>query len=422
MTRVVIVGASLAGVRCATALRAHGLAGEVVLVGDESYAPYDRPPLSKAVLAGRLGTDRLWLPAPSGADTRWLLGAPATALAPGAVLLADGRSVGYDRLVIATGVRARRPAWAGPDVHLLRGIGDAERLRSALTPARRVLVVGGGFTGCEVASSCRDRGLEVTLVHRGPAPLSGALGTAVGSAIADRQRARGTDVRTGVTVVALGPDGAGGSVATLSDGSRVAADVVVAATGSEPNTSWLDGAGLAAGPDGVDCAPTCHALDPAGEPLPDVFAIGDVARWEHPLFGAGPMRLEHWGNAVATADTAARGIVGSARPCAALPAFWSDQFGMNVKSVGLPHIADSIVLTQGSFVPTATGRRDPFVVVYGRAGVTVGAVAVNSPRVLDGYAALVAERAPFPPPIGAGDAPASAEVLPFHPVPAFARA
>ncbi|GAA4837989.1 FAD-dependent oxidoreductase [Saccharopolyspora rosea] len=405
--RIVVVGASLAGWSAANALRGEGFTGRLTLIGDEACEPYDRPPLSKAVLSGRLGADQLWLPRVDG-DVEWLLGTAATGLDVRAreVVLADGRRVGFDRLLVATGTRAR--PWPNPaerglaGVRVLRDRDDAARLRSALAARpRRVLVVGGGFTGSEVASSCRELGLDVTLVHRGPAPLSGAIGGAVGAVFADVQRDAGVDVRLGTTVAALDGDDVGRvRRARLSDGDVLDVDLVVAALGSVRNTEWLAGSGVAADERGVRCDAACRVLDPRGAVVDGVFAAGDVARWPHPLHDGGLVSLEHWGNAVEQGATAAHNAVhAETRAHTALPAFWSDQFGLNVKSVGLPSLADEVMITQGS-----PADRE-FVAAYGRGGRLVGALAVDSPRVLDGYAALIEARAPFPPVLNAPDAP-----------------
>ncbi|WP_338043402.1 NAD(P)/FAD-dependent oxidoreductase, partial [Nonomuraea lactucae] len=215
--RVVIVGASLAGARAAAVLRREGFTGSLTMIGDEPHPPYDRPPLSKRILSGEVPAEHTLLPRlreEIGAE--WLLGTAATGLdlAAKRVRLADGREVAFDRVLIATGTRAR--PWpheaeaALEGVHVLRTMEDSARLRTALADRPgRVLVIGAGFTGSEVASACRDLDLPVTVVERGKAPLVGALGAVIGAVAADLQRAAGVDLRCGVTVSALEGDGAG---------------------------------------------------------------------------------------------------------------------------------------------------------------------------------------------------------------------
>ncbi|MGG7569967.1 NAD(P)/FAD-dependent oxidoreductase [Streptomyces sirii] len=408
--RIVVVGASLAGLRAAEALRDEGFTGELTLIGDEPHPPYDRPPLSKAVLSGWLPTDRTLLPRVRDIAARWLLGTPATGLdlRERRVMLADGRQVDYDRLLIATGTRARpwpeRQGGTLHGVHTLRTRDDADRLRAALAPGpERVLVVGAGFTGGEVASSCRDLGLDVTVTQRSKTPLASALGGVVGAAAARWYRDAGVDLRLHTTVHALEGDAHGRlRRAVLSDGTVVPTEVAVVAAGALANTEWLAGSGLAVDARGVVCDEACRALTDDGTPMPDVFVAGDVARWPHPLHPGQLLRLDHWDNAVAQARTAAHNMThetGDHRSHQPLPAFWSNQFQVNLKCVGLPAVADQVVVTQGSL----DQRR--FVAAYGRRGRLVAAVAVDSPRVLDGYAALIEARASFPPALNATDGP-----------------
>ncbi|MEU4849321.1 NAD(P)/FAD-dependent oxidoreductase [Streptomyces gilvosporeus] len=414
--RIVVVGASLAGLRAAEALRDEGFTGELTLIGDEPYAPYDRPPLSKAVLSGWLTSDHTELPRLRDIDARWLLGTRADGLDTRSrtVTLADGRQVGYDRLLIATGTRSRPwPTERGGalhGVHLLRSRDDADRLRAALAAGpQRVLVIGAGFTGGEVASVCRDLGIEVTVTQRSGAPLASALGGVIGGAAARWYRDAGVDLRLGTTVHALEGDADGRlRRAVLSDGTVVTAEVAVVAAGALANTEWLAGSGLAADARGVACDASCRALTDDGSPLADVFVAGDIARWPHPLYPGQLLRLDHWDNAVAQARTAAHNMTHPPREHRdhrPLPAFWSNQFGMNLKCLGLPALADQVVVTQG-----ALDQRQ-FVAAYGQRGRLVAVVAVDAPRVLDGYAALIEAQAPFPPVLNATDGPDRLEPL-----------
>jgi NADPH-dependent 2,4-dienoyl-CoA reductase/sulfur reductase-like enzyme len=248
----------------------------------------------------------------------------------------------------------------------------------------------------------------VTLVERSGTPLDNALGATAGGAAARLQRHHGVDLRTDVTVMALEGEGRLRR-AHLSDGDVLDVDVAVVALGAVRNTEWLRRAGLAADDRGVVCDASCRVFSDEGVVLDDIFVAGDIARWPHPLFDGQLIAVEHWDNAVRQAAVAAHNMV---RPPAersahkALPAFWSNQFGLNIKSVGLPSVADELVVTQGS----VTELR--FVAVYGSAGKTVAAVSVNAPLWVDYYQSLIAARAPFPPPFDAADAPAEPIIRP----------
>jgi len=400
--RIVVVGASLAGLSAAQALRAAGFTGPLTIVGDEPYLPYDRPPLSKAVLIGWVPPDHTELPRPETlSDVDWRLGVAATGLdlARKRVHLADGSAVSFDRLLIATGTRARpwpNPAEAQMDgVVTLRGRDDAHRLRALLAAGpERVLVIGGGFTGSEVASACRDLGLSVTLAERGTAPLVGALGSTIAARVARLQREHGVDLRCRMTVSSLEGDAQGRlRRAHLSDGSTVDADVAVAALGAVRNTEWLRGCGLAVGAFGVACDAGCRAFDVSAIVTDDVFVAGDVARFPHPLYGYQFVALEHWGNAVQQAKVAAHNMVcapAERRPHVAVPSFWSSQFGVNIKSVGVPTAAEDVAIVQGALEDMSC------VAVYGKAGRLIAAVAFDQAKWVEYYQRLIERSAPFP--------------------------
>ncbi len=415
--RVVIVGASLAGLRAAEALREEGFSGQLTLIGDEPSAPYDRPPLSKTVLTGWLPVDHTSLPRLRNVEAEWLLGVPAVGLdlSNRQVHLADGRQVAFDRLLIATGTRAR--PWPDAKQAALDGVftvrtrEDAARLRERLAAGpRRVLVIGAGFTGSEVASVCRELGVAVTVTERSPTPLAGALGQAAGAAAAQLQRQHGVDLRCNVTVMALEGDAQGRlRRVQLSDSDALEIDVAVVALGAVRNTEWLAGSGLAADERGVVCDGACRAFDANAIVTDETFVAGDVARWPHPLYDGELIAVEHWGNAVEQATTAAHNMVcapSARRAHRTLPAFWSNQFGVNLKSIGLPTVADEVVVTQGSVAE----RR--FVAAYGRKGRIVAAVTVNMPRWLPAYQALIEAGAPFPPQLHAADGPAELRPVP----------
>ena len=285
--------------------------------------------------------------------------------------LANGDEVPFDRLLIATGVRSR--PWFNPEEAALEGVftlrtsDDAGRLQAALAAKpRRVLIVGAGFIGSEMASVCRELGLAVTVAERAEAPLVGALGGVIGEIAAEMQRDHGVDLRTGVSVEALEGD-AGGHVrrARLSDGTTLDVDVVVASLGSIRNIEWLEGAGLAAGFWGVACDAGCRAFDINGVVTDSIFVAGDIARAPHVLYEYQFLSLEHWDNAVFGAAVAAHNMVSlepDRRPHLPLPAFWSGQFGVNIKGVGVRSFGDEIVITQGSV------KERRFAAAYGRAG------------------------------------------------------
>lgn len=387
LERIVIVGASLAGLRAAETLRAEGFAGSITLVGDEGRAPYDRPPLSKQVLRGDWDADRVSLSAghDDALDLTWERGVAATALDLEwrTVALADGRTLPYDGLVIATGARPRHIPGTEhlPGVHALRTLDDALAVRDALDAgASRVLVVGAGFIGAEVAASCRERGAEVTMVEPLAAPLARVLGPEMGEVVADLHRDHGVDLRleTGVSAITAGESGPPLQVA-LTDQTTVEADVVVVGIGVIPNTEWLHESGLLI-EDGVLCDATTLAA-------PGVVACGDVARWPNPLFGE-VMRVEHWEHALDMGAHAARRLLAgdqAGEPFAPVPFFWSDQYDRKIQLAGRVRPTDEIQVVAGS----VADRK--FCALYGRDGRVVGALALNMPARVIRYRRQIAE-------------------------------
>jgi NADPH-dependent 2,4-dienoyl-CoA reductase/sulfur reductase-like enzyme len=415
--RVVIVGASLAGLRAAETLRAEGFTGTLTMVGDEPREPYDRPPLSKQVLLGRARADSTTLPRACALKAEWRLGLPAEGLnlTANRVRLAGGEEIGFDKLLITTGTRARpwpNVAQAALDgVFVLRTSDDSAALRRKLAARpRRVLVIGAGFTGSEVASACRELHLPVTVVERAATPLAGALGAMIGAVARKMQRAHNVDLRCGVSVTALEGDSGGHlRCAYLDDGTTLDVDVAVVALGSLRNTEWLRDSGLAAGPDGVACDAGCRVFDMYGIVTDGVFAAGDVARSPHPLFGYEFLALEHWSNAVEQAQVAAHNMLSSEserRPYLHVPTFWSFQFGVGIKSVGVPSYGEEVIIMQGS-----TDERR-FVALYGHQGRTVAAVTFDQGKWLDFYREQIEMGVPFPPRYPNVDQPASRRFLP----------
>jgi len=415
--RIVIVGASLAGLRGAEALRKEGFKGHLTIIGDEPDEPYDRPPLSKQVQKGWVSADHTKLPRLREIDAEWRLGVAATGLdrARGVVRLANGDEVPGDRLLIATGVRSR--AWPNPTeaalegVYTLRTNRDAARLRAALAgKPRRVLVIGAGFIGSEVASVCRTLGLDVTVAERAATPLAGALGDVIGTIAAEMQRDAGVDLRTGASVSALEGDGSGHvRRATLSDGTKLDVDVVLASLGSIRNVEWLEGSGLAAGFWGVACDAGCRAFDLHGMVTNHIFVAGDIARSPHVLYEYQFLATEYWCNAVLGAEVAAHNMVceeTDRRPHLLVPCNWSGQFSVNIKTIGVPSFGDEIVFTQGSV------KQRRFAAAYGRRGRIVGAVTFDHGKWLQYYGAQIMRSGAFPPPPAGFDVPADMKPVP----------
>ncbi|MFJ9561397.1 NAD(P)/FAD-dependent oxidoreductase [Streptomyces fuscichromogenes] len=385
--RIVVAGASMAGLRAAEQLRAAGWRGAITVVGDEPHPPYNRPPLSKEVLAGRASFESLaFRPRASVSDVEWRLGRKAVAagLDERTVRLDDGTELSYDGLVVATGMRPRRLDCPGPAAgrHTVRTLDDARGLREALTrPGVRVVVVGAGFIGCEVAATAVGLGAaEVTVVDPLPLPMAGPLGELLGRALLRRHQERGVRFVLGAGVARFtGAERVTG--VELGDGSVLPADVVVESVGSVANTEWLDGNGL----DLTDGVLTDARLRAGGRP--DVVAVGDVARFPNARYDGVPRRVEHWCIPTDTSRHAAKTLVGDAEPVpfAPLPSFWSDQHDFRLQSFGAPVLGKEDVRV-------LDGDPDGDVLVgYHRDGRLVGVVALGGQAIAASAARYRAE-------------------------------
>ncbi|MEH0541665.1 FAD-dependent oxidoreductase [Streptomyces sp. B21-105] len=375
MRSITVVGASLAGLSTVRALRAEGYDGEIVVVGEERHTPYDRPPLSKDFLTGDIDADALALGDADeydGLDVHWLLGERAVRLDPVArtVTLTGGQQVRTHGVVVATGASPRTlpgsDALAG--VHTLRTLDDALALRAELLDGRpRVVVIGAGFIGAEVASTAHRLGLHVTVVEAADVPLERQLGREMGLLCSSLHTDHGVGLLCGTGVAELlGEDRVTG--VRLADGRVLPADVVVAGVGVRPNTDWLAGSGVLVD-DGVVCDAGCAAT------VPGVVAVGDVARCPHPFTGR-HARIEHWSNATEQARTAARtlltGVSAPAPPTA--PYFWSDQYRTRIQLAGYVVPGATPVIVEGDLDSRT------FTAVYRHRGDPVAVLSLNQPK------------------------------------------
>ena len=359
METIVIVGASLAGVRAAETLRTNGFAGALTIIGAETHMPYDRPPLSKNFLAGDWDADRIALRKAddlSALNINWMLGTSATSLHTDSsvVTLADGSQVSYDGLIISTGGLVRRlpnqPDIAG--VHVLRTLDDASALRDELAEGVRVVVIGAGFIGLEVAATATKRGARVTVLEGLEAPLIRALGAETGTAIGAVHARNGVDIRCGVQVASINGDLRVSGV-TLTNGDTIEADVVVVGIGVAPATQWCSDSELTIS-DGIVCDANLNA-GPA-----NVFVAGDVLRWPNGMFKdiEPTMRVEHWTNAAEQGAMAAKNLLATLRnepmePYSAVPFFWSDQFDARIQFLGRAFESSTVDVVAGD---VAAGR------------------------------------------------------------------
>ncbi|WP_445162033.1 NAD(P)/FAD-dependent oxidoreductase [Mycobacterium sp. Dal123C01] len=364
---IVIVGGGLAAARTAEQLRRAEYTGPVTIVSDEGHLPYDRPPLSKEVL--RKEVDDVALKPREFYDEKDItlrLGAAATSLDTAAqtLTLDDGTVLGYDELVIATGLVPRRiPAF--PDlegIRVLRSYDESVALREHASAAKHAVVVGAGFIGCEVAASLRSLGVDVVLVEPQPTPLASVLGEQIGELVARLHRDEGVDVRTGISVAEVRGDARVETV-VLTDGTELAADLVVVGIGSRPATEWLAGSGVE-----VDNGVIC---DEAGRTsAPNVWALGDVASWRDAT--GHQARVEHWSNVADQARVVVPALLGQEVPSVTVvPYFWSDQYDVKIQCLGEPEATDIVHLVEDD------GRK--FLAYYERDGVVVGVVGGGMP-------------------------------------------
>ncbi len=392
LRQVVVVGAGVAGTSAAEALREQGYDGALTIIGDERHSPYHRPPLSKKLLTSEVHRAGVDLAPRLDVEARVFRGTSARRLdmSSRTIALRDGDedlSVQFDGLVIASGATPR--AWPGdrvPDgVLLLRTVDDCLAIRQRLGSRPRVVIVGGGFIGAEVAASCRSLGLEVTVIEKSSGPMLSALGSEMARCWAELHRAHGVDLRVDVGVDAFVGDGQVEAV-KLTDGSRIPADLVVVGLGVIPATEWLSDSGLHID-DGVVCDATGAVEGGTG-----VVAAGDVARWWHPLYEQ-HMRIEHWEHAARQGRAVARTLLAGpehAEQYDDVPYFWSDQYDVKLQTLGVTTDYDAFSIVEGE------PRSWQFVAAYGRRGRTV-AVASTIPGRVHAYRDAIMNRTEFPP-------------------------
>ncbi|MGB3326895.1 MAG: FAD-dependent oxidoreductase [Mycolicibacterium fortuitum] len=387
-----IVGGGLAGAKAAEALRDNDFDGHVVLFAAEDQLPYERPPLSKEYLAGKKKLDDFTVDPAAwyrdhNVDLR--LGTEVTAVnaATHTLSLPDGTTVGYDKLLLATGSASRRPPIPGSDaagVHYLRTIDDAAMLSAALNPGATLAIVGAGWIGMEVAAGARGRDVNVTVVEAAHLPLQAALGAEVGEVFAQLHREHGVDLRLDQSVEEITTDNGTATGLRLTDGSTVAADAVLIAVGAAPNIELAEKAGLAIGDGGVLVDASLRSSDP------DIYAVGDIAAAQHPLFGV-RIRTEHWANALKQPAVAVAGMLGNSAEYDELPYFFTDQYDLGMEYVGHAPEYERVV-----FRGDVAGRE--FVAFWLDASNRVLAgMNVNVWDVLDDVKALIRSGAPVDP-------------------------
>lgn len=393
---VIIVGAAMGGLRTAEALRKSGYAGELAVIGEEEHAPYNRPPLSKDVLSGVVTHEAVAFPQRAAtSDVTWLLGLRVSSvnLEDHTLTTDDGAVHPFSALVIATGIRPRRldlPMRDGR--HIVRTLDDAMGLRNQLVEGARIVVVGSGFIGCEVAATARKLGCDVTIVSPSGLPIIRPLGAELAGEIQRRQEAHGVEFLLGRTVASL----SGGPALTgvvLDDGSAIDADILIEAIGSECNSEWLAGTGLDCS-DGVLADGAMRAISTDGTVHDDVYVVGDIARFPNPMFDDVARRVEHWNiptdtgkraGAVLAAWLANDGTFEDVvkQRFAPMPSFWSNQFEVSLQAYGLPGLADSVRVVEGDLGSEA-------IVGYYRGEQLVGVVGLGMKSALLPYRAIIA--------------------------------
>lgn len=397
MRHVVIVGAGVAGLKCAEALRRYGYTDEITIVGAETRHPYNRPLLSKEVLAewNQVEYERLALPVSARLnDVAWRLGDPVIAadLEHRRLRLSSGMILEWDGLVVASGLRPRRLLDPGLDgaAYVLRDLDDAVRLRRDLRPDRSVVVLGAGFVGCEVAAAARRRGAEVTVIGSSAHPFQASLGAVVGDAVRRRHERMGVRFFLGRFVTGCAPRASGYEVHT-DRGESFFADVLVQAIGAAPATDWLAGTEVDLS-DGVRCDAFLRVLTWGGDAIPGVVACGDVARFPLRTFPDVERRIEHWTVATETARLAGRTLAAQLcgdhsllMPLKLVPTFWSDQYDWRLSCVGLPELGD------GRTELLAGDMDGNFALAYYQGSKPVGVAALGLTGRLPEFHSLVAE-------------------------------
>ncbi|MEN9287548.1 MAG: hypothetical protein RLZ88_218 [Actinomycetota bacterium] len=385
----------MGGLRAAESLRRFGYAGPIVAIGDEHYPPYNRPPLSKEVLAAEVSLEAVAFPQrPATADVEWKLGTRVTGanFERGVVETDKGEEIEYSKLVIATGLRPKRQDYPNNLTvgrHVIRSLDDALELRAALRPGASVVILGAGFIGCETAATARKLGADVTVVGPGELPILRPLGREFAAEVMRRQQHDGTKFAMGRRVADLIGQAVVEGV-RLDDGTEIACDVFIEAIGSHANIEWLEGQDIDLS-NGVVTNGNLNARKATDGVWPDVYSIGDVASFPNPIFDDIPRRVEHWniptecakyaGARIAAELAIAEGSTEAVVPAAAfapIPSFWSDQFDMHILAFGLLALADEIRLIEGDI-------NDDFVFGYYREGKMVGVAGVGMRSVVQGY-------------------------------------